>query len=245
MIKSIKCERTPSCTEECCACGVCDKEMLRQITASKTSCEHKNTIVNQENIEVNENNIKKTDPSIFRLLFSYSKIGTSVFHGHLSIIEIFSMAFRRAGIPVRYTEGFNPLAKMEFASPISTGISGLNEYAIVEFNDMIDTENFKNSLNNNLPEGIKINKAKIYQIKSGGKKYSLSSLLWGFSYSNKETIDYVNTKEDKVYKQNRLANDCKTLFDLERNDVFAKNIIVNEENTYASYFDIYDFLYNK
>jgi len=227
------------CGENCFLCGVCNSSLgVKKIPviARKALVNHNNNQVNNENI------IKTSDPPIYRVLFSFSKEGSAVFHGHLSLIEIFSMSFRRAIIPVLYTQGFNPLAKMEFASPLSTGITALYETASVDFSAPADTNNFLESLNNNLPEGIKIKDAQCYLIKTGMKKHSLSSLLWGFSYLNKEGHDYILAKEEKNYRKARIENDIKSVFDLTRSEVLSRNII-NGSDGWASYFDVYKFLY--
>jgi radical SAM superfamily enzyme YgiQ (UPF0313 family) len=242
--KSQESLRTESCKEKCGNCGIASKI---------TPCLPKNTaiavnssaIVNQEKKEVNEKPANKTtqstDPSVYRVLFSFSKEGSAVFHGHLSLIEIFSMAFRRADIPVIYTKGFNPLPKMEFASPLSVGISAELEIASVEFSEMFPAERFIASLNDNLPSGIVIKEAESFLIKSGMKKYSLSSLLWGFRYQYYEDTDFVNAKEDKIYRQNKLK-DRKSLFLLKRSAVLARNMS-GDAGEYAPYFDVYRFLY--
>jgi len=246
--KSNRSERTPSCREKCNLCGVCGgaikishgdtegAEIRENIRDDKNSVNHN---IN----EVNKKDDKKSDPDVYRVLFSFTKKGSAVFHGHLSLIEIFSMSFRRADIPVKYTEGFNPLAKMEFASPLSTGVSSENEVAIADFNEPIDTDLFLVNLNEKLPEGIQINRAEIFLIKSGQKKHSLSSLLWGFAYASNNSIDYVNSNNHKVYKNTRLENDCKTPFDLLRCEVLARNTAA-DSTEWASYFDIYRDLYN-
>jgi len=239
--KSDNSQRTQSCKEKCNLCGVCDKkhaEMRKNtlIIDKKLSVNHINKQVN------NESNAEKSDPSIYRVVFSYSREGSAVFHGHLSYIEIFSMSFRRADIPVLYTKGFNPLAKMEFVSPLSTGISANNEIAAADFSSKIDTDNFIAKLNSSLPEGIKIKQAECFLIKSGMKKYSLSSLLWGFAYQNKNNIDYINAKEEKVYKQNRIDTELKSVFLLTRSEVLAKNVI-DYKTEWVSYFDVYRHLY--
>ena len=235
--KSKRFIRTPSCKEKCNLCGVCDKKIkiISNIASIKKN-------VNLVGNTVNDIPIKKSDPDIYRILFSFSKEGSVVFHGHLSLIEIFSMSFKRAGIPVMYTQGFNPLVKMEFASPLTTGISACMEIAVVNFLNEFPSDTFIDNLNNNLPDGIRIKNAAGFLIKSGMKKHSLSSLLWGFSYLNKEAIDFVNAKEDKVYRQSRLGKDCSSLFDLVRKEVLAKSIN-NSECEYASYFDVYKELY--
>jgi uncharacterized protein (DUF2344 family) len=141
-----------------------------------------------------------------------------------------------------YTQGFNPLAKMEFASPLSLGISADFEIASVDFFEKYSSENFIKALNDNLPCGIVIKKAETFLIKSGMKKHSLSSLLWGFAYKNNDKIDYVNQKNEKVYRQSRLNDDCKSLFLLKRDEVLARNI-TTDTGDWSSYFTAYRFLY--
>jgi len=261
--KSDNARLTPSCTEKCSLCGVCDKE-IKLVENDKSKNERTTSIlcdtgeennagniknndcddntdfdVNQSNNTVNKN---PADPDIYRLLFSFSKSQSAVFHGHLSLIEIFSMAFTRAGIPVMYTKGFNPLAKMEFASPLSTGISSEGEIALIDFLKPFSPDVFVTEMNLKLPQGFRIEKAECYYIPSGMKKHSLSSLLWGFGYSNKDTTDFIRCTDEKAYRHERLK-ECETVFSLKRNYVLARNITGNTES--ASYFDIYNFLYKR
>jgi len=238
--KSNNSQPSPKCAAKCTLCGVCNesRNIVNEITAIKK------VLVNRSENEVYEKTgIKTSDPPIYRVLFSFSKEGSAVFHGHLSLIEIFSMSFRRAGIPVLYTQGFNPLAKMEFASPLSTGINAKNEAASVDFAFAANTDAFIKNLNSSLPDGIIISKAQCYLIKTGMKKHSLSSLLWGFSYQNKESVDYIAAKEEKAYRKTRLENGCNSLIDLQRAEVLARNII-DESNAWTSYFNVYEYLYS-
>jgi len=236
--------RTVSCKEKCNSCGACKNIIYPQKLPQK----HENREITV-NHNINTVNKSKNDPPIYRVLFNFSKIDSIVFHGHLSLIEIFSMSFKRAGIPVNYTQGFNPIIKMEFASPLSTGINANCEFASVDFYENTDTDSFINKLNQSFPKGINIKEARCFYIKSGEKKQSLSSLLWGYEYigSNENIIDYVNCKDEKVYRKNRLETDCKTVFELKRNKVLAKNITTDNKSDktseYISYFDAYSFLY--
>jgi len=271
--KSDNARLTPSCKEKCSLCGVCGKEIkmtenhdeIKNPPLSANLSDHidknndstdKNSYsmiknvdsngdtdscVNPPNNKVNKN---RADPDIYRLLFSFSKVKSAVFHGHLSLIEIFSMAFTRAGIPVMYTKGFNPLAKMEFASPLSTGISADREIASIDFLKPFPPERFISEINLKLPQGFRIESAGCFFIPSGMKKKSLSSLLWGFGYSNKDITDYISAAEEKAYRQERLK-ECETVFSLKRNYVLAKNITENKDIEWASYFDVYDFLYKR
>jgi len=255
--RSNKAVRTSSCNEKCYLCGVCAKNeentpqcvfLSRTSDEKADTCGLSDTYVNHDKAQVNENDIsKKADPSIYRVLFSFNKSGSAVFHGHLSLIEIFSMAFTRARIPVMYSRGFNPLAKIEFASPLTTGIGADCEIAAADFEQSgqteIPAEQFTARLNENFPQGIRIVNAEGFRIPSGAKKHSLSSLLWGFAYKSGNVTDYVKFSDEKKYRQSRLENGDLSLFSLRREAVLSKNV-KGGENEWISYFDAYRFFYD-
>jgi radical SAM superfamily enzyme YgiQ (UPF0313 family) len=264
-------ECTPPCTESCAnSCGVCGGTTRNSsfVTLIKDKGnEIKNTGVNailsaksDKNTGVGSldknavnhsrntvNGQAKTGPAVTRVLFTFSKEGSAVFHGHLGLIEMFSMAFVRAGLPVLYSQGFNPLVKLEIAAPLATGISAGAEIAAVDFSVETPPDLFAERLNVNLPEGILIRQAECFIIPSGQKKYSLSSLLWGFGYAGEENeMVCIPAADEKKYRQERLEHGA-SLFSLKRNMVLAKNIIKAAgnltENAWFSYFDVYRFLY--
>ena len=237
--KSNNCQRTMPCKADanCKKCGLCNKEIKITKNDNFTS-----PVVNKST--VNHNRTMVNSGSIYRLLFSFGKQKAAVFHGHLSLIDIFSMSFKRAGITVSFTKGFNPIAKMEFASPLATGISSDCEIASVDFNEEPDAKLFIENLNKSLPQGIFIKEAESFHIPHGTKHHSLSSLLWGIGYTGANgEIDYIESKQEKSYRQSRLEKDCKSLFELNRTQVLAKNIDNNTNDIYKSYFDVYRYLY--
>jgi radical SAM superfamily enzyme YgiQ (UPF0313 family) len=184
------------------------------------------------------------DPAIRRILFSFSKGGSAVLQSHLTLIEIFSMAFLRAGIPVLYSRGYNPLPRIEIVSPLAIGISAAAEIAILDFGIFMEGKDFIEALNPMLPDGIKVNSAINIYIPSGEKKYSLSSLLWGGAYRSKENenrLDYVQFSDEKKYRQLR-AETSGGVFGMERLSVLAKDP-GGQAAPYASFFTAYRNLY--
>ena len=75
---------------------------------------------------------------------------------HLDTLRILDRCIRRSGIPVSFSKGFNPRPNMNFALPTSVGISSLCEFAEIELDTQINKNIFIKTLNDNLPEGIKI-----------------------------------------------------------------------------------------
>jgi hypothetical protein len=153
------------------------------------------------------------------------------------------MAFIRGGLPVLYTRGFNPLAKIEFASPLTTGISASADMAAADFAEKQEIDNFILKLNSSLPEGFRIERAEAFHISQGMKKHSLSSLLWGYGYAANQGTDYVKAVCEKTYRQTRFMQNTKAgLFLLNREAVLSRNII-DDSSEWASYFDVYQYLY--
>jgi radical SAM family uncharacterized protein len=246
--KSNRGELTPPGAENCVErCGVCREHLSVNREQETMSNAHEPKPDSRLPTPDSPVPIKKTDPVIWRLLFAFSKEGSAVFHGHLSLIEIFSMALCRAGLDVQYTQGFNPLAKLEIVSPLSVGISAGGEIAAVEFLHEVQPQEFLEKMNATLPEGIKVTQAECYCIPSGSKKHSLSSLLWGFGYAEPggETV-YVPASGEKALRQKHLSSG-QTLFTLRRSSVLSKNLIDGIQpgiQPWASYFDTYCHLYS-
>ncbi|MDR0722005.1 MAG: TIGR03936 family radical SAM-associated protein, partial [Treponema sp.] len=162
---------TLPCKEPCTnPCGICDKD----------TGIIKNTI--PEGIVHPKAPAKTQDGPTWRILFAFAKQGKGIFYPHLALVEIFTMAMTRAGIPVLYSQGFNPKPKLEIAAPLSVGISGEAEIAAIDTSFFFSAQAFKQALSTQLPEGITLGKAIHILIPWGAKKRSLASLLWGYSY---------------------------------------------------------------
>ena len=241
LCKSRQGEITSSCIKNCNNCGICDKSIQlvqNTIQADKFSQEKSVNFLTQ-----------KQDPDTYRILFSFKKQKNAVFHPHLGLLEIFSMTFIRGEIPVLYSLGFNPLPRLEIAAPLSLGIRSKGEIALIDTQQYYGAEQFKKTMNNFFPEGLEIIDSINVFIPSGKKKHSITSLLWGFEYIDKENhIDKVNAKDEKSYRLSK-TNLGNSIYDLERYTVLAKNI-TGETNTSEiikndgiSYFDVYRKLY--
>jgi len=234
--KSCNREFTCRCIKNCNNCGICGdsiKIVQNYIQLKEDFSDREQE--KQESI--------KTDPDTYRILFSFSKQGSAVFHPHLCLLEIFSMTFLRAGIPVTYSRGFNPLPKLEIASPLSLGIRAGGEIAIIDTDGYFDAEQFKKNINEFFPEGLKVIEAMNVFIPSGGKKHSLSSLLWGYMYAREDSEkEIVEAKEEKSYREARIGPDG-SIYSLERLSLLASSNGAKDKSGGASYFEVYRALY--
>ncbi len=65
-------------------------------------------------------------PQRFRLRFE--KVGPAALLGHLDLARELPRALRRAGMRVRYSEGFHPKPDLSFGPALSLGVASLDEY---------------------------------------------------------------------------------------------------------------------
>ena len=74
-------------------------------------------------------------PKTVRLKFC--KVGTLQYISHLDLQRTFMRIVNRACLPVWYTKGFNPHAKLVFGAPLSVGCESMCEMADLKIEAMV------------------------------------------------------------------------------------------------------------
>jgi radical SAM-linked protein len=115
------------------------------------------------------------------MLFEFTKTGRAVYTPHLGLLGVFERAYRRAGLPVSFTEGFNPKPRQEFAQPLSLGIASESEFAMVAVREFVQPEVFCKALSTALPPGIEVTAA-VHLTERGENLPSLMSKYWGSDF---------------------------------------------------------------
>lgn len=93
---------------------------------------------------------------MYRYRVIYAKEGPARYISHLDLVRLFDRAARRAGLPLAYTQGFNPHPKMSFAVPLAVGMAGEAEFADMELAMDIPAGEMKNALSEAMPEGLRL-----------------------------------------------------------------------------------------
>ena len=90
-----------------------------------------------------------------RMRVIFSTADTVKYVGHLDMHRAWERAIRRAGLPLAYTQGFNPQARLQFAAALPVGFTGQGEVADVFLNEALDPAEFLSRLTAALPPGIR------------------------------------------------------------------------------------------
>lgn len=177
-------------------CGVCKKDI--SVSYADVDNDFDNYIPEDE----------EEHKSFRKVIFRFVKNGRAMFIPHLSTMTIIERAFFRSGIDVRFTEGFNPKPKLEFAHPLTMGISSDYEiFGIELFSGYNDLNETIEKLNKNLAEGFYIKKAYIMnEVPIGRKAKKLMALYSGSEYE----VSCKNSDLDANELKNSIDNFLET-----------------------------------
>lgn len=91
---------------------------------------------------------------MFRYRITFRKEGPARWIGHLDLVRLFEQACCRAGLPLAYSEGFNPRPRLVFAAPLPVGVAGLRELVDAYLRVPVAPELVQARLGPVLPEGL-------------------------------------------------------------------------------------------
>ncbi len=90
-----------------------------------------------------------------RLLFE--KTGNAVWMSHLDLMRVFQRAFKRAGLLLTHTQGFNPRPSVSIAMPLSVGVESVCELLDFDLDgDNTSAEEICRRLNRSLVAGVRV-----------------------------------------------------------------------------------------
>ncbi len=170
-------EHTPDCrTGDCNTCGVCDFETVEPKVFEVGKEEPCQDTVNE--FLYNKGGVADKKAAFYtRVRMCYSKQGQARYFGHLELVNIFLRALRRAGISVKFTEGFHPMPKVSFDDALPIGMESLNESLYLIVCGSVKPDAVITDLNNHLPEGLSVKDCQISSSKPAIKQQKSATYL--------------------------------------------------------------------
>ena len=90
-----------------------------------------------------------------RLLFE--KKGNTIWISHLDLMRVFQRSFKRAGLPLTHSQGYNPRPSVSIALPLSVGVESACELLDFDLDGCeVSCEEMRDRLNETLVSGVKV-----------------------------------------------------------------------------------------
>ncbi len=91
-----------------------------------------------------------------RLRITFAKTDEMRFTGHLDLHRTWERIFRRAGLPLAYSQGFHPQPRINLASALPLGFTSEAELADVWLETTLPLDHIRKALTPALPPGLKL-----------------------------------------------------------------------------------------
>lgn len=163
-----------------------------------------------------------------RLLFQ--KTGNAIWISHLDLMRLFQRAFKRAGLHLKHTQGFNPRPSVSIALPLSVGVESQCELLDFDLDgDGVPNDKIRTLLNDALVDGVRV--LEVYD--KGRKLRELSLLRCHLRLEYDRGVpDVVVNSIRELFAKTTLTVDKKTKSGLQGQDIIPmiQELDVTQEN---------------
>ena len=132
------------------------------------------------------------------LWVEFQKTGKMRHLSHLEMARVFDRAVRRARIPVDYTEGYHPRARISFAPPLPVGAEGLRELCEIDLAGEMSPRDSGKALGKHLPRGLDLVSA---QVLARGRRSPFANLSRAEYNISIEIIDSTTQQLQRAIEQ--------------------------------------------
>lgn len=168
--KAVLMASTPDCRVKCSACGLKCRPEGEALTPAPRSNPGATPLPAGEGKTAN-------GPSA-RVRLKYTKLSPLSLLSHNELMTVFFRAISRAGLPILFSEGFNPHPKLSFGPALAVGVESEAEILDIELSYGIDLKNVVKTLNRTLPAGIRILEGRILRTGEPAAGVGLTSFTY-------------------------------------------------------------------
>ena len=113
----------------------------------------------------------------------FEKTGNAVYISHLDLMRLFQRSFKRAGLSLKHTQGYNPRPSVSIALPLSLGVESSCELLDFELEgETVAYNEIRDRLNAALTDGIRV--LEIYEAKNKLKELAFLSCCVTMEYDS-------------------------------------------------------------
>ena len=120
--------------------------------------------------------LRDVAPTVQRLRLRYAKRGRLRFTSTRDFQRALERALRRAGVPMAYSQGFNPHPRISYTNAAPTGTASEAEYVELAVTSVLDPEAVRAALDAALPPGLDV--LEVVEVRAPDFAERLEASVW-------------------------------------------------------------------
>lgn len=154
-------------------------------------------------MQIAEQNVLEEVFVLNKYRLKFSKTGKMIYIGHLDLLKFFIRLIKRAGLPIAYSNGFNPHQQITFAIPLSLGTFSIGEYLDIQLTEEMSCDEIKYRCNKALPLGIEI--LDVREIPEGEKNCASAIAAADYTIKLENRIDNLQNVIDEILSEKSIV----------------------------------------
>jgi radical SAM-linked protein len=169
------------------------------------------------------------DTQVTRIRVQYAKGESLRFIGHLDLQRLWERTLRRSALPLRYTQGYHPRARLNLASALPLGFTSDEELLDFWMDFPCPIEQIKSSLKAAVPPGLSIQSIQIVDLGEDALQVQMKASAYEVTFYDRQDPARLRLKVDQLLSEEKIQHTRrKKTYDL-------RPLIINlEVNTNAS-----------
>jgi radical SAM-linked protein len=120
--------------------------------------------------------VRDVAPTVQRLRLRYAKRGRLRFTSTRDFQRALERALRRTGVPMAYSQGFNPHPRISYTNAAPTGTASEAEYVELAVTSVLDPEKVRAALDDALPPGLDV--LEVVEVRTSDFAERLQASVW-------------------------------------------------------------------
>ncbi len=152
---------------------------------------------------------------ITRIRVLYSKGESLRFTGHLDMQRLWERLLRRSRLPVRYSQGFHPRARLNLASALPLGFTSEAELLDFWMNEPRPIDEVRSNLQESAPPGIEIKEVSEVSLQEDALQVQMSASEYVMTFFDPQEISTLQSKVENLLSEEKIIRKRrKKVYDL-------------------------------
>lgn len=135
---------------------------------------------------------------LWRVRLTFAKGGALKYISHLDLARTWERLFRRAGLPVAHSQGFNPRPRFQIASGLAVGVTGRAELLDVWLAAPLKPEEVVGRLRGMAPPGLEVLAAEEVDLRAPALQAQVQAAEYAVRLQTTEPVEAIRARAEAL-----------------------------------------------